>query len=44
VALAVAPLAVETRDEYMFITQFLAHWGRAQAPSRATGRRAQKTA
>jgi hypothetical protein len=27
VALALAPLAVEARDEHAFITQFLAHWG-----------------
>jgi Histidine kinase-, DNA gyrase B-, and HSP90-like ATPase len=27
VALALAPLAVEGRDEHTFITQFLAHWG-----------------
>jgi hypothetical protein len=36
VALALAPLAVEPHDEHGFITQFLAHWGGAQA---ATGRR-----
>lgn len=29
VALALAPLAVEPRDEHAFITQFLAHWGDA---------------
>jgi hypothetical protein len=45
VALALAPLAVEARDEHTFITQFLAHWGSAQAPNRVTGRRrAKKTA
>jgi hypothetical protein len=41
VALALAPLAVEARDEHAFITQFLAHWGGAQA-GRATGRRRPK--
>jgi hypothetical protein len=45
VALALAPLAVETRDEHTFITQFLAHWGSAHAPDRVTRRRrAKKTA
>jgi hypothetical protein len=45
VALALAPLAVEARDEHTFITQFLAHWGSAQPASRVTGRRrARKTA
>jgi hypothetical protein len=45
VALALAPLAVEARDEHTFITQFLAHWGSAQAGNRVTGRRrASKTA
>jgi hypothetical protein len=39
VALALAPLAVEARDEHTFITQFLAHWGGAQAANRMTGRR-----
>jgi hypothetical protein len=39
VALALAPLAVEARDEHGFITQFLAHWGSAQLPNRMTGRR-----
>ena len=38
VALALAPLAVEPRDEHTFITQFLAHWG-MQATKRATRRR-----
>jgi hypothetical protein len=42
VALALAPLAVEARDEHTFITQFLAHWGSAQAGNRATGRRRAK--
>ena len=45
VALALAPLAVDVRDEHTFITQFLAHWGSAQATNRVTGRRrAKKTA
>lgn len=45
VALALAPLAVEARDEHAFITQFLAHWGGAQGAKRTTGgRRARKTA
>jgi hypothetical protein len=39
VALALAPLAVEARDEHLFITQFLALWGNAQAPNRANRRR-----
>jgi hypothetical protein len=34
VALALAPLAVEARDEHGFITQFLSHWGGAHAPKR----------
>ena len=38
VALALAPLAVEARDEHSFITQFLAHWG-TQATKRVTRRR-----
>jgi hypothetical protein len=38
VALALAPLAVGARDEHMFITQFLAHWGGTPATSRVTGR------
>jgi hypothetical protein len=42
VALALAPLAVEARDEHTFITQFLAHWGSAQSAGRATGRRRPK--
>jgi hypothetical protein len=45
VALALAPLAVEARDEHTFITQFLAHWGSAQTANRLIGRRrAKKTA
>jgi Histidine kinase-, DNA gyrase B-, and HSP90-like ATPase len=39
VALALAPLAVGPRDEHLFITQFLAHWGSAQPANRMTGRR-----
>ena len=31
VALALAPLAVEARDEHTFITRFLAHWGAGRA-------------
>ena len=42
VALALAPLAVEARDEHTFITQFLAHWGSAPAANRGTGRRRTK--
>ena len=42
VALALAPLAVEARDEHTFITQFLAHWGSAQNSSRTVGRRRSK--
>jgi hypothetical protein len=37
VVLALAPLAVEARDEHTFITQFLAHWGGSQVASRVTG-------
>jgi hypothetical protein len=44
VALALAPLAVGTRDEHAFITQFLAHWGGAQAGSKSVRRRARKSA
>jgi hypothetical protein len=40
VALALAPLAVEARDEHTFITQFLAHWGSAHGSNRVSGRRA----
>jgi hypothetical protein len=42
VALALAPLAVEARDEHTFITQFLAHWGSAHTATRLTGRRRAK--
>ena len=45
VALALAPLAVEARDEHAFVTQFLAHWGSAQATTRtATQPRRKRTA
>jgi Histidine kinase-, DNA gyrase B-, and HSP90-like ATPase len=43
VALALAPLAVEAREEHTFVTQFLAHWGSAYAANRVTGRRRTKT-
>jgi len=39
VALALAPLAVETHDEHGFITQFLAHWGGAQTSPGGRARR-----
>ena len=42
VALALAPLAVEAHEEHTFITQFLAHWGSAQAGNRVTARRRAK--
>jgi hypothetical protein len=42
VALALAPLAVEARDEHGFITQFLAQWGSAPDANRATRRRRTK--
>jgi hypothetical protein len=44
VALALAPLAVGTRDEHAFITQFLAHWGGSESKrgARRQRRRAQK--
>ncbi|PYR94202.1 MAG: hypothetical protein DMF84_06540 [Acidobacteria bacterium] len=46
VALALAPLAVEAHAEHTFITQFLAHWGSAEATMRRTGgrRRPKKSA
>ena len=45
VALALAPLAVEARDEHTFITQFLAHWGGVQAVGSTRRRqRSRKTA
>ncbi|MDQ3347052.1 MAG: hypothetical protein M3545_03700, partial [Acidobacteriota bacterium] len=34
VALALAPLAVDAREEHAFITQFLAHWGGANVAKR----------
>jgi Histidine kinase-, DNA gyrase B-, and HSP90-like ATPase len=43
VALALAPLTVEARDEHMFITKFLAHWGGAQATTRGSRGRRRKT-
>ncbi|MBI1873899.1 MAG: hypothetical protein HYS05_08425 [Acidobacteria bacterium] len=43
VALALAPLAVEPRDEHVFITQFLAHWGGAQSVTRRARSRQRKT-
>jgi hypothetical protein len=39
VALALAPLAVDAREEHAFITHFLARWGGAHSPNRTTGRR-----
>jgi hypothetical protein len=42
VALALAPLAVEARDEHTFVTQFLAHWGSSHKPARTTARRPKK--
>ena len=42
VALALAPLAVEPVEEHGFITQFLAHWGGAQARPRRSRRRARR--
>jgi hypothetical protein len=37
VALALAPLAVEPRDEHAFITQFLSYWGGSGANARRRG-------
>jgi histidine kinase/DNA gyrase B/HSP90-like ATPase len=42
VALALAPLAVEARDEHTFITQFLAYWGSSHAATGTTDRRRAK--
>ena len=42
VALTLAPLAVEARDEHTFVTQFLAHWGSSHQPGRTMGRRRKK--
>jgi hypothetical protein len=39
VALALAPLAVDARDEHGFVTQFLAHWGGAPAGGRPARKR-----
>ena len=38
VALALAPLAVDAREEHTFITHFLARWGGADSLNRTTGR------
>jgi hypothetical protein len=43
VALTLAPLAVEARDEHTFITQFLAHWGSSDRLRPTKGRRPKKT-
>ena len=37
VASTLAPLAVEARDERVFILQFLAHWGSSQLTRAARG-------
>lgn len=45
VALALAPLAVDPKEEHAFITQFLAHWGGASSgkrPRRARKRKERK--
>ena len=39
VALALAPLAVETNDEHAFVTQFLAQWGATNATDYRARRR-----
>jgi hypothetical protein len=39
VALALAPLAVETKDEHSFVTQFLTQWGGTQTTKRTARRR-----
>ena len=39
VALALAPLAVDTRDEHAFVTQFLVRWGGAHTTKRTSRRR-----
>jgi hypothetical protein len=39
VALALAPLAVESAGEHAFITRFLAHWGGAASSPRRPARR-----
>jgi hypothetical protein len=42
VALTLAPLAVEAREQHAFITQCLAHWGSAPTANRVRGRRRPK--
>ena len=42
VALALAPLAAEARDEHSFITHFLTEWGGTQSEGRRAGRRRSK--
>jgi hypothetical protein len=42
VALALAPLAVDAREEHAFVTQFLAQWGGASAGLRPPRRRRPK--
>jgi len=42
VALALAPLAVEARQEHSFITQFLAQWGGSPTGTRSRRRRHSK--
>ncbi len=42
VALALAPLAVDSSEEHAFITQFLAHWGGANSTRREPRRRTRK--
>jgi hypothetical protein len=44
VALALAPLAVETTGEHAFITRFLAHWGGAPAREAAARSRRRRLA
>jgi hypothetical protein len=44
VALALAPLAVDPREEHGFVTHFLAHWGSAHtAAAGAVGRRPRRS-
>lgn len=38
VALALAPLATEPKDEHAFVTAFLSHWGEALERSRSQRR------
>ncbi len=42
VALALAPLAVDAREEHAFITQFLAHWGGANVARREPRKKSKK--